>query len=219
MGIQLVVGGGHLDHLVANADSKLLAFRHDVGIHYYEYEPRTSPNELLVEDLGVTLLLNLRVDWRPAKTLACSMMTFDLRRLPDKPLEATTDDERGHLAQLIGQLANSPGFGASVATKLLHKAPNADPRAGQPGYLWGLHECGLACSKGLQRDRQEHREDPRSSRMDSLRPHPSGEPHGLVETGNPGTGEDGHRDLRYDLVDALQGDSARKSGDTILFLS
>lgn len=155
MGIQLVVGGGHLDHLVANADSKLLAFRHDVGIHYYEYEPRTSPNELLVEDLGVTLLLNLRVDWRPAKTLACSMMTFDLRRLPDKPLEATTDDERGHLAQLIGQLANSPGFGASVATKLLHKKrptliPVLDNQAIFGAYMNVDWPAAKACSETVK---------------------------------------------------------------------
>jgi hypothetical protein len=46
---------------------------------------------------------------------------IDLAQLPKKPLENTSHDEREKVAALIAQVAQLPGFAASVATKVLHK--------------------------------------------------------------------------------------------------
>ena len=46
---------------------------------------------------------------------------LDLRLVPGKPLERTSGAERQGLGDVIGSLARWPGFGASVATKVLRK--------------------------------------------------------------------------------------------------
>ncbi len=45
----------------------------------------------------------------------------DLGSLPGKALEDTTDEERQAVARVIGRIASWRGFGASLATKTLHK--------------------------------------------------------------------------------------------------
>lgn len=67
------------------------------------------------------MLINSRVDARQAMGIARNGALFDLSALPAKPLAETTDAERQELAEVIGAMTKWPGFGASVATKLLHK--------------------------------------------------------------------------------------------------
>jgi hypothetical protein len=48
-------------------------------------------------------------------------VTVDLRSLPTKALEETTDEERQLVADVIGTMTSWPWVGASLATKTLHK--------------------------------------------------------------------------------------------------
>lgn len=73
------------------------------------------------EDLAVTLLLNSRVDYRAFCSIEQNGSSLDLTLLPDTPLERTRDADRQHLAGQIAVVASWPGFGASTATKALHK--------------------------------------------------------------------------------------------------
>lgn len=91
------------------------------GQLYLDHQPATSPDRIFVEDLAVTMLINSRVDARQAMGIARNGALFDLSALPAKPLAETTDAERQELAEVIGAMTKWPGFGASVATKLLHK--------------------------------------------------------------------------------------------------
>jgi Family of unknown function (DUF6308) len=65
--------------------------------------------------------MNSRVAARTATSVCRNGATLDLTSLPAKPLEETTEDERQSVAELVGAVAGCPGFGASVATKTLHK--------------------------------------------------------------------------------------------------
>lgn len=67
------------------------------------------------------MLMNSRVAARAATSVCRNGATLDLGSLPDKALEETTDEEREAVAELIGRAASWPGFGASVASKTLHK--------------------------------------------------------------------------------------------------
>ena len=60
-----------------------------------------------------------------------SKMEVNLSTCLQKPLENTSHDEREKVAAFIAQVAQLPGFAASVATKVLHKKrpdfiPNLD---------------------------------------------------------------------------------------------
>jgi hypothetical protein len=92
-----------------------------LGQLYLEHQPFTPPDRLLVEDLAVTMLLNSRVAAGAATSTCRHGATADLGSLPDKALEDTTDGERQTVARLIGSVASWPWFGASLATKTLHK--------------------------------------------------------------------------------------------------
>ena len=122
--MDLVYGAGRLDRRVPGIDELLAAWRErerDLGQLYLEHRPVTPPDHLLVEDLAVTMLLNSRVAARAATSTVRHGATVDLGSLPNKALEDTADGERQTVARVIGSVARWPGFGASLATKTLHK--------------------------------------------------------------------------------------------------
>jgi len=122
--VELVYGAGRLDRCVHGVDELLCAWREqerDLGQLYLEHKPCTPPDRLLVEDLAVTMLLNSRVAAGAATSVCRHGATVDLGSLPDKALEDTTDGERQATVRLIGSIARWPWFGASLATKMLHK--------------------------------------------------------------------------------------------------
>jgi hypothetical protein len=122
--IELIFGAGKLDRHVPDVEGLLLDWREkerDFGQLYLEHEPATSRDRVLVEDLAVTMLINSRVDARQAMGVFRNGTTLDLGVLPDKALGETTDGERQVVAEFVGAMTTWPGFGASAATKTLHK--------------------------------------------------------------------------------------------------
>ena len=119
--VQLILGAGHLDRIIPDADELLRRYRADTGCWYLDYESSISKTVLTPEDLAVTLLLNSRVSGRAFVSLQKNGPTINLADLPQKPLERTTVEERREVATFIATIATWPGFAASVATKVLHK--------------------------------------------------------------------------------------------------
>ena len=124
--MELVYGAGKIDRPVRDAERLVHDWRvkeRDWGQLYLAYEPSTPMDRVLVEDLAVTMLVNSRVTAQAAMSLHANGASLDLSALPDKALEETSDEERFLVATLIGTMTNPPwvGFGASVATKTLHK--------------------------------------------------------------------------------------------------
>ena len=122
--MELIFGARALDRRVAEVELLLRDWRvkeRDFGQLYLEHQSATSPDRIFVEDLAVTMLINSRVDARQAMGIVRNYGTLDLSVLPAKTLAETTDMERQRLAELIGAMTTWPGFGASVATKVLHK--------------------------------------------------------------------------------------------------
>jgi hypothetical protein len=122
--MELIFGARNLDRRVPDVDQLLRDWRikeADFGQLYLEHEPLTSRDRIFVEDLAVTMLINSRVEARQAMGIIRNAQTLDLGALPQKKLADTTNAERQQLAELIGAMTSWPGFGASVATKLLHK--------------------------------------------------------------------------------------------------
>ena len=117
----LTVGAHHIERVIPNAETLLYEYRTDPGYDYLDYEPITSPDELLPEDLAVTLLMNSRVGWRAFQSLQRHMREIDISYLSHKPLEHTSMHELEAAAEVITKLAHLPGIAASVATKILHK--------------------------------------------------------------------------------------------------
>jgi hypothetical protein len=68
------------------------------GQLYLNYVPLTPSDHLVVEDLAVTMLLNSQVAAQAARSIYLHGDSLDLRRLPAKSLEETTDDERQAIA-------------------------------------------------------------------------------------------------------------------------
>jgi hypothetical protein len=68
----------------------------DWGQRYLEYEPVTPPDQLLVEDLAVTMLINSRVSARAATSVARNGATLDLGSLPEprQPRPATAHSRK-----------------------------------------------------------------------------------------------------------------------------
>ncbi len=119
--MRLLYSGGGVDRWVEGAETRLAAFRSDSGYWYLKHGPMTPSDRVLVEDLGVTLLMNSQVTWRNAKSIIERSEELDLEGLPVGSLSDTSAEERQAVAELIGKVAAWPGFGASTATKLLHK--------------------------------------------------------------------------------------------------
>jgi len=119
--MQLVFGARKLDRVVPDADKLLLRYRHDDGYVYFDYHPTSSGSHIIPEDLAVTLLVNSRATGKAFKSIQKNASSVNLGQLPSKALEATTAAERKVVASLIAKVASWAGFGASLATKVLHK--------------------------------------------------------------------------------------------------
>jgi hypothetical protein len=95
----------------------------DTDYEYLKYQPNkpTRSNVLLPEDLAVTLLVSSRAGYRAFQSLRDFGQTIDLDSLPRKALEQISDNELSEVSKMIAKIANWKGFGASLATKVLHK--------------------------------------------------------------------------------------------------
>jgi hypothetical protein len=122
--VELVFGAGRLDRRVGEVERLLQEWRikeQDAGQLYLEHEPSTPSDQVLLEDLAATMLINSRVALQAATSVYRNGSTLDLRRLPDKALEETNETERQLVADVIGTMTSWPWVGASLATKTLHK--------------------------------------------------------------------------------------------------
>jgi hypothetical protein len=119
--VQLIFGARHIDRPLPAADRLMLKYREDTGCDYLDHRPCTPPDLLVPEDLAITLSVNSQAGWRAVRSLQQHGGEIDLRALPDKPLKDTSPEERRRVAELIAQMAQWPGFAASLSTKVLHK--------------------------------------------------------------------------------------------------
>jgi hypothetical protein len=122
--MELTFGAGKVDRRVADVEGLLRSWHEkerDWGQLYLEYEPITPKDQLLVEDLAVTMLINSRVAAGAATSVCRHGAELELGSLPDKALEETTSDDREVVAGVIGTMTSWPWVGASLATKTLHK--------------------------------------------------------------------------------------------------
>lgn len=122
--MELIFGAGKLDRRVPQVEDLLDDWRkkeRDFGQLYLEHEPTTPRDRVVVEDLAVTMLINSRVDARQAMAVFRNGSRLDLSVLPDRALGETTDGERQVVAEVVAEMTSWPGFGASAATKTLHK--------------------------------------------------------------------------------------------------
>lgn len=119
--MNLLLGAGHLDRVLEDAERLLIGYRNDDGLRYLNYRPATDADRLLPEDLAVTILINSRVGAAAFKSAQDLSPALDLSRLPDVTLEESSARDRAAVAALVAQVAAWPGFAASVATKILHK--------------------------------------------------------------------------------------------------
>ncbi|MGD0168013.1 MAG: DUF6308 family protein [Gaiellaceae bacterium] len=119
--MDLVFGAGRLDRHVAAAEDLLISYRDDTGLRYLDHRPCTPADVLVPEDLAVTILINSRASSDAFASVQDRAPEIDLASLPDTPLEDTSGDERQAVTDLLAQVASWRGFGASVATKVLHK--------------------------------------------------------------------------------------------------
>jgi hypothetical protein len=122
--VELIFGAGKIDRRVERVEGLLRAWHekeHDWGQRYLEYPSSTPRDRIVLEDLAVTMLINSNVSARAAISICDNGGSLDLGSLPIKTLEETTTDERELVAGVIGAMAAWPYFGASLATKTLHK--------------------------------------------------------------------------------------------------
>ena len=123
MGTRMIVGAGRIERTLDDAEALLRGYarKGDTGLEYLRY-PSTSPHDHLVpEDLAVTLLVNSRASARTFQSLRDRGPHVDLSGFPACPLELASESDLEYLARVICQMAQWPGFGASIATKVVHK--------------------------------------------------------------------------------------------------
>jgi hypothetical protein len=85
--MELIFGAGEIDRQVPEVEALLRDWREkerDFGQLYLEHKPATPGDQLLVEDLAATMLVNSRVAARAATSVYRHGATIDLRSLPDK---------------------------------------------------------------------------------------------------------------------------------------
>ena len=119
--MSLTFGSERLARVVDNAPTLLIAYRDDSGADYLDFEPSTPADMLVPEDLAVTILINSRVGPSAFQAVQHRGHELDFASLPAVPLEESSDTDRDRIAEIIAQIAEWPGFAASVATKVLHK--------------------------------------------------------------------------------------------------
>jgi len=122
--VDLIYGANKLDRRIKDVENLIREWREkerDWGQLYLDYKPVTPKDQLLVEDLAVTMLINSRVAAQAATSVCGHGGALDIGSLPDTPLEHTSDRERQVVADVIATMASWPWLGASVASKTLHK--------------------------------------------------------------------------------------------------
>ncbi len=119
--MDLTFGSEGLARVVDDAPTLLIAYRDDSGADYLDFEPSTPADVLVPEDLAVTILINSRVGPSAFQAVQHRGHELDFASLPAVPLEESSDTDRDRIAEIIAQMAEWPGFAASVATKVLHK--------------------------------------------------------------------------------------------------
>jgi Family of unknown function (DUF6308) len=119
--VELVFGAGHHDRVVDQVEDRLVAYRRDVGLSYLDYKPATPSDHLYPEDLAVTLLISSRAGPAAFKSVQAHGASLKFVDLPQVTLEESSGEQRGLVADFIARMTAWPGFGASVATKVLHK--------------------------------------------------------------------------------------------------
>jgi hypothetical protein len=117
----LILGEGRCERRIQDCETWLQLFRSNDGYVYYDYQLTSPADHIVPEDLAVTLLVNSRANGKAFKSVQQHGPGLDLRVLPDKPLEETSEEERRSLAHFLSQVAKWDGFKASIATKVLHK--------------------------------------------------------------------------------------------------
>ncbi|HPH98561.1 MAG TPA: DUF6308 family protein [Anaerolineaceae bacterium] len=118
--VRLVVGAGIIERVIPDAEQALKIYKKITDYTYLDYLPVTPRDLVVPEDLAVTLALNSRVGSKAVESLM-EKRSISLAGLPDKPLEAADDNDLEAAADQIMVLVGLKGFGASVASKLLHK--------------------------------------------------------------------------------------------------
>lgn len=119
--MSLTFGSDRITRVVNDAPELLIAYRDDSGADYLGFEPSTPVDALLPEDLAVTILINSRVGPKAFQAVQRHGKDLDLPSVPSVPLEDSSGEDRDRIADTIAQMAEWPGFAASVATKVLHK--------------------------------------------------------------------------------------------------
>jgi hypothetical protein len=118
---RLILGAGRLNREIGTADELLVAYRTDDGLRYLDYQPVSSPDVLVPDDLAVTILINSRVANTAFKSVQDHGSELKLASLPGTALEDASPGLRTEVAEIIAEMASWKGLAASVATKVLHK--------------------------------------------------------------------------------------------------
>ena len=85
--MELIFGAGTIDRQVTDVEVLLRDWREkeaDFGQLYLEHKPATPGDQLLVEDLAATMLVNSRVAARAATSVYRYGATIDLRCCRDR---------------------------------------------------------------------------------------------------------------------------------------
>jgi len=119
--VNLTLGTGGCARIIEGAEGVLRGYLEDEGRRYLAYRPTSRPDAIVPEGLAVTLLVNSCAGYRAFKSIQDRAADIDLSAVPDRPLESTDPSERAAVVALVAEVAGWPGFGASLATKVLHK--------------------------------------------------------------------------------------------------
>src|SRR6476646_6009814 len=106
--VSLVLGVAN--HCVTDAARYLVAYRQDSGYAYLLHEPCTPPDQLVLEDLGPTILVNARFDVAAALSVVRYGIDLNLSALPTCALELSSDHERQQVAELVATVTRWSGF-------------------------------------------------------------------------------------------------------------
>jgi len=114
------------------------------GPAYYAAAPPARPDVVGLEDLGYAVLFAGRPG--PLAAMSLSKHPVDVSSLPDQPLAVLGPEAVQQITAGVLSLVDLPGFGSSLATKVLHKKrpatiPVLDNKAIFQTYMnpsWGV---------------------------------------------------------------------------------
>lgn len=159
--MDLIYGAQQIDRVLPDAETLLAGYLTDDGTRYLNYQPVSGPDQLVPDDLAVTILINSRAASKAFKSVQDRAGELDLAALPHVALEDTDERDRQKVAEAINIVAWWPGFGSSIATKVLHKKrpaliPILDNQAIYGAYMnpmWPSQRSRTETVKGLTRIR------------------------------------------------------------------